>query len=113
MLVFHHLDGAGGAVAGAVAAAHAVGEHHAVVLDPYGMADMDGGLLLLGDGLDGTGRADLAATGALGTAVADLIRHGGLHEMHQVGRGTQHVVGTGRHTELAGGAVFLHVPDGN
>ena len=81
MLVFHHLDSTGGAVAFAVAAADAVGEYHTVILDPNGMSDMDVGLFLACDGLDGTSRADLAATRAFGTAVAALKRHYRLHEM--------------------------------
>ena len=72
VLVFHHLDGSGGAVAGAVAAADTVSEHHAVVFDPYGMTHMDSGLLFLGDGFDGTGGTDLAAKGAFRTAIAAL-----------------------------------------
>ena len=70
--VIHHLYGSCWAVACTVAAADAVGEHYAVVLDPYGMTHMDGGLFLAGNGLDGAGRADLAATCAFGTAVAAL-----------------------------------------
>ena len=92
--VVYHLDGSRRAVTGAVAAADAVGEHHAVLLDPYGMTDMDAGLLFPCDGLDGTGRADLAATRAFGATVAALKRHRGLHEVHQVSGGTQDVVRT-------------------
>lgn len=81
MLVFHHLDGSSGAVACAVATADAIGENHAVVFHPYGVTYMDGGLLFLGDGSDGSGRTHLAATGALRTAIAALKRKGGLHEV--------------------------------
>ena len=81
MLVFHHLDGSSGAVARAVAAAHSIGENHAVVFHPYGVTYMDGGLLFLGDGSDGSGRTYLAATGALRTAIASLKRQSGLHEV--------------------------------
>ena len=80
-IVVNHLDGSRRAVTCAVATADAVGQHHAIVLDPYGMPHMDAGLLLTGNGLDGTGRADLAATCAFGTAIAALKRHRGLHEM--------------------------------
>ena len=79
--VIHHLDSSSGAVACAVAAADTVGQHHAIVLDPYGMSHMDICLLLTGNGLDGTSRADLAAAGAFGTAIAALKRHRGLHEV--------------------------------
>ena len=80
--VIHHLDSSSGAVACTVATADAIGQHNAILLDPYGMSDMDASLFLTGDGLDGTGRADLAAAGAFGTAVAALKRHCGLHEVH-------------------------------
>lgn len=92
--VVYHLDGTRGAVAGAVAAADAVGEHHAVFLNPYGMTHMDTGLFLTCDGLDGTGRADLAASRAFRATVAALKRHRGLHEVHQVGGRTQNIVRT-------------------
>ena len=88
VVVIDHLDGAGRAVASAVATADTVGEHYAVVLYPYGMSHVDGGLLLFRDGLDGTSRTHLATTGALGTAVTRFKRHGGLHETGQVGRWT-------------------------
>ena len=90
----YHLDGSRGAVAFAVAAADAVGEHHTVLLDPHGMADMDGGFLFSRDGFDGTSGADFAASCAFGTAVAALKRHRGLHEVHHVGGWTQDVVRT-------------------
>ena len=80
VFVVHHLDGAGGAVAGAVAAADAVGEYHAVVFHPYGMTNMDGGLLFLGDRFDGTCGTCLATADAFGTAIAHLERHRRLHE---------------------------------
>ena len=79
--VVYHLDSSCRAVTCAVAAADAVGQHHAIVLDPHGMPHMDICLLLTGNGLDGTGRADLAAAGAFGTAIAALKRHRGLHKM--------------------------------
>ena len=109
MLVFNHLNGTGGAVSGTVATTDTIGEHHAIVLDPDGMTSMDAGLLFFGDGLDGSRRTDLAATGTLRTAIAAFERHGGLHEVHEIRRGTQHMVGTGRYAKLTSGAVLLHV----
>ena len=70
--VIHHLYGSCWAVACAVATADAIGEHYTIFLDPYGVTHVDVGLFLTGNGLDGTGRADLAATRAFGTAVAAL-----------------------------------------
>ena len=92
--VIHHLDSSSGAMSCTVAAADAVGQHHAVLLDPNGMTHMDVGLFLTGDGLDGTGRADLAAAGAFGATVAALKRHHRLHEVHQIGGRTQDVIWT-------------------
>ena len=92
--IVHHLDGTSGAMPCAVAAADAVSQHHAVLLDPNGMTHMDVGLFLTGDGLDGTGRADLAASRAFGTTVTALKRHHRLHEVHQIGGGTQDVIWT-------------------
>ena len=92
--VVYHLDGSRRAVTGAVAAADAVGKHYAVLLDPYGMTDMDAGLFLTCDGLDGTSGTDLAATRTFRVTIAALKRHRALHEMHQVGGGTQDIVGT-------------------
>ena len=107
VLVFHHLDSTSGAVAGAVAAADTIGEHYAVGFYPYGMTHVNGGLLFFGDGLDGTRGTDLAATGTLGTAVADLVGQGRLHKVHQVGRRLQDMVGASGDAELAGRAVLL------
>ena len=73
VFVIHHLDGSCGTVAGAVAATDAIGEHYAVVFDPYGVADMDDGLLFFSDGFDSTGGTDLAAFGTFGTAIARLV----------------------------------------
>ena len=80
--VVYHLDSSCRAVTCAVAAADAIGEHYAIFLDPNGVTHVDVGLFLTGNGLDGTGRADLAAAGAFGTAIAALKRHRGLHEVH-------------------------------
>ena len=92
--VIHHLDSSRGAMSCTVAAADAVGQHHAVLFDPNGVTHMDAGLFLTGDGLDGTGRADLAAAGAFRATIAAFKRHHGLHKVHQVGGGTQDVIWT-------------------
>ena len=90
--VVNHHDGTCGAMTCAVAATDAIGQHHAVLLDPYGVTHMDASFFLTGNGLDGTSRADLAATCAFGATVAALKRHHGLHKVHQIGGGTQDVV---------------------
>ena len=77
----NHLDGLGGAVALAEAAADAV------VLEDHGVADADGGLFLLADRLDGSRRAELAAAGA-GEAAEPLVEsHGGLQKAVETGGG--------------------------
>ena len=92
--IVYHLDGTSGAMTCTVAATDAVGEHYAIFLDPYGVTHVDVGLFLTGNGLDGTGGADLAATGAFGATVTALKRHHRLHEVHQIGGGTQDVIWT-------------------
>ena len=79
--IVYHLDGTSGAMTCAVAATDAVGQYDTVVFDPYGMTYMDVGFFLTGYGLDGTGGADLAATGAFGATVTALKRHRRLHEV--------------------------------
>ena len=80
--IVYHLDGTSGAMTCAIAATDAVGQHHTVLLDPNGMTHVDAGLFLTGNGLDGTGRADLAAACAFGATVTALKRHHRLHEVH-------------------------------
>ena len=80
----HHLDGSRRAMTGTVAARNAVSQDHAIVLNPHSMADMDGGLFLTKNRLDGTSWTNLAATCAFRTAIATLERHNRLHKMLQV-----------------------------
>ena len=105
----HHLDGSCGTVALAVAAVYTVGEHQTVLLNPYGVANLRRCLVFEADGLDGSSRADLRAAVALGTAVAQLITHGGHHQMQQVGRRAQHLIRALRHAELKTRAVLCEV----
>ena len=90
----HHLDGARRTMAGTVATIHLVCQHHTVLLDPNGMTNLDGGFLWFVDELDGSGRTNLRTACTLRTAVTMLVRHLRQHQVHQVGRGTKHVVGT-------------------
>ena len=107
-LVFHQADGAGGAVAGAVAALHAF-LHHAESGIHAGRAHMVLRLLLLGDSLDGPGRAEFRAAGAFRAAVAALVGHLGLHQVLEVRRRTEHVVRAFGHAQLAGGAAAVEI----
>lgn len=68
-----HKDGPRRAMTGAIAARNAVGEGDAIVLNPDGVANAGGRLVLLRDGADGAGGAYLGAAGALGTAIAALV----------------------------------------
>lgn len=71
---FHHLNGAHRAVAGAVSAFDTIGERDTVVTYPHGVSDLYGRLVSTVDPDNGTGRADLGASGAFRPAVATLIR---------------------------------------
>ena len=105
----YHLDGTLRTVACTVAARHTVGERYAVLSYPYGMAYLRGGLHLDGNGLDGAGGTHLRAARTLRAAVAALVRHDRLHQVHQVVGGAQHLVGTFRDAQLAPRAVRLEV----
>ena len=79
-LLLDHLDCPRRAVSCTGTAVITVGNGNTVLLNPHGVADMDSGLLLFGNGFDGTRRAHLRATCTLRTAVAALERHLRLHE---------------------------------
>ena len=107
----NHHDGSDRAVAGAVAAGNAVAFDDAQAAVDRRRTDVEGRLLLRGEGLDGTGGADLGALDAFGAAVAAFITHLRLHEMRQVHGRTQHVVRAVRDAELAGRAAVVKVFD--
>ena len=91
---------------GAVATFNAVGQRNTVFLDPNGVSDLRRSLFLWLDEFDGTRRANLRTVVALGTAIALLVTHRRHHQRHQVGRGSQHLIRTFRHAELAARAVL-------
>ena len=101
----YHLDGTSRTVTSTVAARHTVGERNTVLLDPDGMANLNRGFLHLVEWLNRSGRAHIRTARALRTTIATLVRHRGLHQVHQVGRGTEHMVRALRDTELAPRAV--------
>ena len=111
-LLMHHLDSPGGAVAGTVAALHAVGIDDAVGGDPDGMADLHRRLVLLGDRAYGPRGTDLRTLRTFGAAVTPFVGHLGYHQRHQLTRRPQHLVGTHGHAQLASGAVRLHITHG-
>ena len=110
LIVLDHPDGAGGAVAGAVAAGCPVlrDAQRAVHL---GRTHMVLRLLFLGDFQDGPRGAHLGAAGALRPAVAALVGHLGLHEMLQVRGGTKDAVRALRYAQLAGRAPAVEILD--
>ena len=105
----NHRDGTRRTMPCAVAALLTVTDGHAELTRPYRMAYLDGALLLLRDGLDGTCRAHIGTLRTLRTAVAALVAHLRLHERHQAGGRAKHAVGAGRHAKLARRAMVLHV----
>ena len=102
----HHRDGAGRAMARAVAASHAVGQRHAVLSHPYGMADLNGRLFGRRYFLNRARGTYLRTLRAFGAAITAFVRRFGLHERFQVGRGPQHVVRANRHAELTSRAML-------
>ena len=105
----NHHDGSRWTVTGTVATFHPIGEDDAILLRPHRMTNLYARLVFLLDRFDGTGRTHLAASVALWSAIASLVRHRWLHQMHQVGARTKHVVRTLRYTELASRAMLCHV----
>ena len=105
----NHHDGTRRTVTGTVATFHPIGKDDAILLRPYRMTYLNARLVFLLDRFDGTGRTNLAATVALWSAIASLIRHRRLHQVHQISARTEHVVRTLRYTELASRAMLRHV----
>ena len=58
---------------GTVTAGYIVIDGHTVLLDPYGMTNLDGRFLYGRDRLDGTGRTYLRAAATLRSAKATLV----------------------------------------
>ena len=108
----NHHDGSRRTVAGAVATFHSIGEDDAILLRPHRMTYLNARFIFLLDRFDGTGRTNLAASVALWSAIASLIRHRWLHQVHQISARTEHVVRTLRYTELASRAMLRHVLGG-
>ena len=90
----------------AVSTLHAVCQRHAIILNPYRMADLYCRLIRPGNRFDCPGGTNFAAFGALRPAVSTLVRHRGLHERRQTCGRTKHAVGTCRHAKLASRTVL-------
>ena len=68
-----HEDGTSGAVAGTVAAFHAVGQGYAILFDPYGTTNLGGRLVGYGNRTDRAGGTDISTFGTFRTAIAALV----------------------------------------
>ena len=73
LIKLHHLDSTRRTMTGTVTTLHLVCQHHTVLLDPYGMTNLDGRFLYGRDRLDGTGRTYLRAAATLRSAKATLV----------------------------------------
>ncbi len=100
--VDHH-DGRRRTVAGAGTAADAVVRQH------HGMSDADSGLLFFVNMLDGSRGAHFTAASTGRAAIAFVESHIRLHKGGEFGGGSQHLLGTFAHAELAGDASALEV----
>ena len=70
------------------------------LLDEYGMTNLCRCFQLMSQGLDGTSGANFRTCVALRTTIAAFVRHRRHQQVHEVGRGTQHLVGTLCDTQL-------------
>ena len=105
----NHHNGTRRTVASTVAALRPVGEDNAVLLRPDCMTYLNARLVFLLDRFDGTSRTNLTASVTFWSAVATLIRHGRLHQLHQVSAWSKYVVRTLSHAELASRTMLRHI----
>lgn len=105
----YHLYGSCRTVAGAVTAFHSVGQRHAVLFHPYGMADLDGGLVFHRNGAYRSGRTYLGTLRTLRTAVTAFVGHFRLHQCQETGRRAQHSVRASGHAKLACRAMLCEI----
>ena len=82
-----HLDCSCGAMAGTVSAVYSVGYGDTVFRYQYSVADLGRGFLLACNRADGTRWTNLRTLGAFGTAISAVVRHLGLHQSVELGRG--------------------------
>ena len=99
----HHVDSLDGTVLGAGSAAGAVNVDYADILVKDHAAGLGAVFLLYGKRFDGSGRADLAAQGAVIVAVALVKFHYRLHDA------TQAILHTGRLEYMAGALAYAQM----
>lgn len=107
----YHLYGAGGTMTGAVATFNTVGQYHAVLFYPYGVANLDCRFLGRRYLENGAGRAYFGAFVTFRSAVASLIRHFRLHHSFKTCGRSEHFIRADRDAELATGAVGGHIAE--
>lgn len=107
----YHRNSSCGAVTKTGITCNAVVEHRAVLLDPYGMANLYGRLVGNSDPINSSGGANLRAFHTFGSAIASLVRHLGLHESGKVCRWAKYLIGAGRDAKLTTGTAFVEIAD--
>jgi hypothetical protein len=103
------MDGCGGAVTGAVAAVHSVCIHHTEFIIHRGDSYMNGGFFFRSNGQYGSGRAYLRAFRTLGPTVTFFEAHIRHHQMFEVARRPENLVGAGGNAKSASGAMLVNV----
>ena len=105
----HHLDGLHRAMPSAVAAIDAIPQGEAVFRYHDGVPYLDALFFLPLYGLDSSCRTHIGAPRTFRPAIPAFVRHHRLHDGHQSGRGSEHLIRTLRHTQLASRAPARHV----
>lgn len=94
----------------AVSAVDTLGNRQAVLLYPHGMANLNGRFLNAVKRPYGSSGAHARTARTLWAAIAALVRHDWLHQVHQPARGAEYMVGAFRHAELTARAMLLDIP---
>ena len=105
----HHRDSSRRTMAGTVATFVLTLGRDTLLGNNDGVANLNARLIEGVNGLNSSCGTYFRAACTLRTAPAAVVLHSGLHQAHQVTRGTQHIVGTFRHTELTTRAARCHI----
>ena len=81
----HHLNRLGRAMGSTTATPLSLSHRQAIPLHPYGMSNLDGSFLFLGDGSDGSSGAYICTACTLRSAVASGVIHSRLQEVLHIG----------------------------
>lgn len=93
----YHRDCSRRTMSGAITALHAVCQDNAILLYPYGMADLYSGLFFSRNLSDCSSRANLRTFRTFGTTITAFIRKFRLHKRFQPGGRAQYPVRADRH----------------